>query len=262
MQGLGEPSACQWSSCVLGRLSKCHRPQKVPHFYVCNSWRLGTHLGSCLHLCVELCGSGDALSTVSLLCLGLNRPGGGPEGSRSEVALPFHCSPDYCTYSFYLSAIQPPGGRSGARRLRNVEDSGRRLLFQGLSGGTHMPKCTPYTVPLCSERMHEHCPVPEPLLCPVGRTAGLAPEGLPVATCPCVWREPCGVSMVSSPLGAPGWDFPSGWKPDPQARAGGNAFPKCGETKKRGGQPGIPARAPASSKAMEPGTPGARGWAA
>lgn len=61
--------------------------------------------------------------------------------------------------------------------------------------------------------------------------------------------------MVSSPLGAPVWDFPSGWKSDPQAWAGGNAFPKCGETKKRGGQPGSLARAPDSCKATELGTP-------
>lgn len=47
---------------------------------------------------------------------------GGPEGSRSGVALPFHCSPDYCTYSFYLSAIQPPGadqGHGGSEMLRS-----------------------------------------------------------------------------------------------------------------------------------------------
>lgn len=69
--------------------------------------------------------------------------------------------------------------------------------------------------------------------------------------------------MVSSPLGAPGWDFPSGWKPDPQARAGGNAFPECGETKKReAARLGFQPEPLTPAKPQSRGLPGAWGRAA
>lgn len=62
--------------------------------------------------------------------------------------------------------------------------------------------------------------------------------------------------MVSSPLGAPGWDFPSGWKPDPQAPGRRKCLPQMWiEKGQRGSQPGIPARVPDSCKATEPGAP-------
>ena len=69
--------------------------------------------------------------------------------------------------------------------------------------------------------------------------------------------------MVSSPLEAPGWDFPSGWKPDPQARAGGNAFPECGETKKReAARLGFQPEPLTPAKPQSRGLPGAWGRAA
>lgn len=92
---------------------------------------------------------------------------------------------------------------------------------------------------------------------------GLAPGRPASGPLPCVWPAPCGVSMVSSPLGAPGWDFPSGWKPDPQARAGGNAFPKCGETKEReAASLGFQPERPAPAEPQSLGTPRGLGQAA
>lgn len=67
--------------------------------------------------------------------------------------------------------------------------------------------------------------------------------------------------------GGPGWDFPSGWKPDPKAQAGSKGR-KClpqtwrererGEREKEGersGRPGIAATGLGSCRATEPGDP-------
>lgn len=147
-----------------------------------------------------------------------------------------------------------PGGAE-SRKLRLRKLGRTRAGAPGTLGSAAPPH-----VRACGRR-----PAPElrgaagalvPALRPAAGAVGLAPARPAGGPLPCVWPAPCGVSMVSSPLGAPGWDFPSGWKPDPQARAGGNAFPKCGETKEReAASLGFQPERPAPAEPQSPGTP-------